>query len=215
MKECILVSFLVLFVSRSRGQTFDECARSYLNDFNEIQMQYFRKEMDRKMEDSLISVAEATLDNCIIGKEISDFTLTGLSGKVYTKESLKGKIVQLNFWALSCGPCIAEIPALNSVSLAYRDKGYVLISILDDSQKDLLKFMQGRVVKRSINYEVVPGAKQIRKDTFKIVTIFPTNIFIDRDGKIFNKTVGAMLDSNDQMEFEEKLKHILNDGLVK
>ena len=37
------------------------------------------------------------------------------AGETHTIESLKGKVVFINFWATWCPPCIAEMPAINEL----------------------------------------------------------------------------------------------------
>jgi thiol-disulfide isomerase/thioredoxin len=43
-------------------------------------------------------------------------------GKQYSLESLKSKIVVLNFWFTQCGGCITEMPELNELKKAYSGK---------------------------------------------------------------------------------------------
>src|SRR5690349_10846086 len=47
------------------------------------------------------------------GKVLPPFLARDLNGNTVTLETLRGKVVYLNFWFLSCAPCIAEIPNLN------------------------------------------------------------------------------------------------------
>jgi hypothetical protein len=55
--------------------------------------------------------------------------------------------------------------------------------------------LSGSLAKRRIVYEVIPDSKAIMKSTFKLVKDYPTNLFVDREGKIFVKTVGGIIGS--------------------
>src|SRR6185369_5203423 len=39
------------------------------------------------------------------------------------KDSAKGKVLVLNFWATWCGPCVAEFPELVNLDAQYHGKG--------------------------------------------------------------------------------------------
>lgn len=48
------------------------------------------------------------------------------SGKTNV-ENLRGKVVVINFWYTTCGPCVAELPYFNQLANAYADDVTVLI----------------------------------------------------------------------------------------
>jgi thiol-disulfide isomerase/thioredoxin len=121
MRNCIAI-ILVLQWFQSDGQTFAHCADKYHSEFNKAQFQFIAKEIDRAGLHVATFALEEGLDSCIIGKEIPEYNFVGRSGKSYTNESLKGKIVVFNFWSVNCGPCIGEIPVLNRIHLSYRDR---------------------------------------------------------------------------------------------
>ena len=48
------------------------------------------------------------------------------------RDSAKGKVLVLNFWATWGGPCVAEFPELVALDAKYRDKGVKLVGITAD-----------------------------------------------------------------------------------
>lgn len=67
------------------------------------------------------------------GKPAPNFTLKDEKGKTVSLSDFKGKYVYLDFWGVSCGPCIYEIknhsPKLYE---SYKDKNIVFINICVD-----------------------------------------------------------------------------------
>lgn len=216
MKKCFTLFLLVIQLFQVNGQTFDDCAANYHSEYNKIGLQRIRKEIDDEAAHRMRSEIGVTLDSCIIGKELPDYSLVGLSGKTYTNESLKGKVVLFNFWSVNCGPCIMEIPVLNKLYHSYKDNNdFVIISILLEKGEALEEFLKKGLTKRRIMYDVIPDSKTIMKSTFKLIKAYPTNLFVNRDGKIFMKTIGGIVDTKDEPKLEANWRSIIDNELNK
>ena len=70
------------------------------------------------------------------GKEVA-FTGTTLDGKPFDIESLRGKIVLLDFWSTTCAPCIAKMPELKELHEKYHAHGFEVVGILVDVDRNL------------------------------------------------------------------------------
>lgn len=114
-----------------------------------------------------------------------ELRLQGLDGQQYSLSELRGKRVQLHFWATWCGVCRQEFGALNAVH-AGLDSDEVLLSVVADSEDTAA--LQSFIREHGINYPVLLGnADAIRAYR---VEAFPTNYYLDAAGKIRGTDVG-------------------------
>lgn len=103
-------------------------------------------------------------------------------------ESLRGKVVLMEFWFKNCGPCIEAVPFLNNLKDKFKNTDFELVAInAEDDLKDALWFVE----KRKVKYTTVYQGKQTAKRYG--VSNYPTTILVDKTGKIiyaggFNKT---------------------------
>ncbi|MGH7367409.1 MAG: TlpA disulfide reductase family protein [Candidatus Rokuibacteriota bacterium] len=118
---------------------------------------------------------------------------------------LKGKVVFLNFWATWCGPCREEMPAMERLHRAYKDRGLVVLAISLDSRgasvvKPFLKQFK-------LTFPVGLDPKMAVRDAYGVWAV-PSTFIIDRQGR-------RVLFANGAREWDSKAAHALFDSLLK
>lgn len=94
------------------------------------------------------------------------------------------------FWASWCGSCIREVPELNQLYDKYRGKGFNLIAVsIDENRDNWLKAIKTNKFKASHLLEL-KGTENIKQ--FNITTV-PYSFLLNSDGTILN--VNSPLDS--------------------
>src|SRR5260221_342289 len=67
-----------------------------------------------------------------------DICFTALDGREVDLAKLKGKVVLVEFWSTSCGPCVAEMPSVKAAYQKFHDRGFEVVGInLDDKESVL------------------------------------------------------------------------------
>jgi thiol-disulfide isomerase/thioredoxin len=108
---------------------------------------------------------------------------TLLDGSAFDPASLAGKVVLVDFWATWCGPCVAEIPNMLAQYEKYHDKGFEVVGIsLDDDREALAKFIDDKKIPWPILHEAAGGGHPLA--TFYGITGIPQLILIGRDGNV-------------------------------
>jgi thiol-disulfide isomerase/thioredoxin len=121
-----------------------------------------------------------------------DFELEGITtdGKKINLKDYRGKVVFLDYWSTSCGPCVGDMPNLKRL---YETKGgwcesgkVELIGVSVDEDLDALKkFLEKEKITWS-NVSIKMSNDQKFPDSAKKYKIdaFPTTILIDQSGKV-------------------------------
>ena len=112
------------------------------------------------------------------GTVLKELNFKDSNGNNFTLDSLKGKVIVLNFWFIGCKPCVEEIPDLNRIQEKFKDKEVVFLAVTFDSKKKLEEFVK----KKPFNFTLVPDSMKIIRQFY--VNSYPTTMLIDKDRKI-------------------------------
>ena len=130
-----------------------------------------------------------------------DFSLPQLDGQTLQLSSYRGKVVVLDFWATWCDPCREETPYLVQLQQKYGDRGLQIIGIsMDDGPEPVRDFYQ----QFHMNYPVVMGTAKTG-ELYGGVLGLPIAFFVDREGKIYSKKIGAQSAAALEREIEKLL----------
>ncbi|WP_281337021.1 TlpA family protein disulfide reductase [Flavobacterium eburneipallidum] len=100
-------------------------------------------------------------------------------------EDFKGKYVYIDLWATWCGPCIKEIPFLQTIEQKYHNKNIVFVSISIDKQTDFKKW-ETMVKEKNLGGVQLIADNDWNSEFAKSfgVTSIPRFILIDPSGKV-------------------------------
>lgn len=114
-----------------------------------------------------------------------------VNSKPLTLESLKGKVVLVDFWTFGCYNCRNTLPTLKKFDEKYREQGLTIVGVHTpefDYEKEI-KNLQSNVNKLGIKYAVVTDNDYKTWDAYN-VHAWPTVFILDKQGRIRFTHVG-------------------------
>jgi thiol-disulfide isomerase/thioredoxin len=99
--------------------------------------------------------------------------------QAYSAESLKGKVVVLNFFATTCRPCVEAIPHVNELVEATRDLPVVFLAVANQPEPDLRRLLESQPMRSTL---VLDLAGQTYQNYF--IRQLPFVVVVDRAGRI-------------------------------
>ncbi len=135
------------------------------------------------------------------GELAPDFELQSLDGEAVSLSDFRGQPVLLNFWATWCGPCVGEMPLLQEIHEEWEAKGLALLAVnVGDTSTQVKDFMQSY----NLSMPVLLDTRRSVSGRYSIIGI-PTTFFIDKDGIIQEKVVGAFPDKESIERYLEEI----------
>jgi cytochrome c biogenesis protein CcmG/thiol:disulfide interchange protein DsbE len=139
----------------------------------------------------------------LLGRPAAAFSLTTFSGNPLSLESLRGKVVVLNFWASWCVPaCYEEAPTLERTWRDYKDKGVTVVGVDVQDKEEAAREFLSRFEHSFPNAPDPRGRVSVDYGVYGV----PETFFIDRKGRVRFKHVGALTDEIARRHLDVLLK---------
>lgn len=114
--------------------------------------------------------------------------LTGLDGRRFRLDDLRGKVVLVNFWATWCDPCRDEMPSIERLEQRLSSRPFVALAVnLDEPEARIRRFLS----QTRLNLVVLldPGRKAAKAWNARIL---PASFVVGPDGAIRYSVVGEV-----------------------
>jgi len=141
------------------------------------------------------------------GDSAPSFSGRLIDGGTLKLETLRGRVVLLNFWAPACPPCRIEMPALERIHRRYVRRG---LSVIGVTEMDPTGAQVRDSVKESgVTYPIVldPGA---RIGALYAIEAHPTSLVVDARGVVRYVNVGYL--KGEENEIEHAVREALGIG---
>jgi peroxiredoxin len=118
------------------------------------------------------------------GSPAADFTLRDTDGRqVSLSDYLGKKVVLIDFWATWCIPCQAELPHLEQLYKANKERGLVVLGIAMDGPESIAQ-VPSYVNRYALSFPVLLDAETQAVALYNPKRAAPLTVLIDRKGRI-------------------------------
>jgi thiol-disulfide isomerase/thioredoxin len=125
-----------------------------------------------------------------VGKQFKDFEMPGVDGTVHklSEYIAANEVTLVDFWASWCGPCRAEMPAVKAAYEAYKGKGFGIVGISLDNNKEA---WVAAIANLGIEWPQLSDLQGWNCAGAKLygVNSIPATVLVARDGTILAKNL--------------------------
>lgn len=152
---------------------------------------------------------------CVLlsARKLDNFGLYDLDGAPWEfRKHRRGRLVLLDFWSSTCGPCRHSIPHLNIFQQKYGQYGLEVVAIAYETGpfEQQSRTIRGLRDRYNIHYKLLLGGGSTTRCPVKTqfqVAAFPTLILLDDGGNIIQRSEG--LDAQQLNEFDFEIRRRL------
>lgn len=136
-------------------------------------------------------MSESGAPHVAIGAPAPPFAARTVDGTRQTKRlaDYKGHVTIINVWATWCGPCKAEMPALEKLYETYAPKGLKIAAVsIDETASD--DSVRAYAHNMGLTFDILHDPQYTIETAYQVVG-YPSSYVLDRDGVIRKIVFGA------------------------
>ncbi len=125
----------------------------------------------------------------IPGQKVPNFLVTDLTGSEWEFRYAAGRLILVDFWSTTCGPCLRAVPAMKKLQANYGQSGLEIVAIACEANDTLAR--RSREVeevsrKKEMNYRVYLERENRVGEVQKLFQVqwVPTLVLLERNGTI-------------------------------
>jgi peroxiredoxin len=126
----------------------------------------------------------------VAGAPAPEFVLKDLSGNPVRLSDFAGQPVLINFWATWCGPCRAEMPAIEDRYKTYANSGFVVLAVNVEEPAELIN---PYVEELGLTFPILLDADASVTRLYRVLG-FPSSFWVDGSGTIVAVHTGPMFE---------------------
>jgi peroxiredoxin len=121
------------------------------------------------------------------GDKAPSFRIQDIDGHEFSTESLRGKVVAVNFFATWCGPCLKELPHIQEIWEAHKEREDFALLVIgrEETESAVREFRASR----GFSFPMAADTDRAIYGQFA-KQLIPRTYLIDRDGTILFTTTG-------------------------
>jgi thiol-disulfide isomerase/thioredoxin len=123
------------------------------------------------------------IESLQIGQKPPSFSAITLQGETLTLDDLDGRFVILEFWGTWCGPCIPEIPHLQSLWEKHGEDNLLILGIALDDNEDIVT---GFIKERDMTWPQILQTDRYRGELVELFNVvgIPRMYLLNPSGEI-------------------------------
>lgn len=178
LRQMVLTEMLYQGLEFSKVEIFDR----FKKEINEIITEpYLKEPLFEEYRNTLDKINNPVLASDIILKKLNSSMLTASIDSII--KSKKGKVIYLDCWATSCGPCLSELPQSLKLIKEYKGKNVSFIFVCIDSEDKNWRAVLSRLQLKGEHIFLNKEESAEFKNLFNITGI-PRYMLFDKKGNI-------------------------------